>query len=121
MWDSLSGLGTAIVVFAVTDIDDLVLLAAFFGDPQLRPRAIVMGQFAGIALLTAVSALAAYAAIAVPAAWISWLGLLPLGLGLFKLWELWRHRGGGEDGEADESMQAEKRLEGRLHSQVLGV
>ncbi len=120
MGESFSSLGTAIVVFAVTDIDDLVLLAAFFGDSRLRPRAIVAGQFVGIGLLTAASALAAWAAIAIPAGWISLSGLLPLGLGLFKLWELWR-RGSEEDDEAREAMQAERRLEGKLHSQILGV
>ncbi len=107
------------MVFAVTDIDDLVLLAAFFGARHLRPRAIVMGQFAGIAVLTAVSALAAWAAIAIPSGWISLLGLLPLGLGLFKLWEL--RRQSTDDDETLEAMQAERRLEGRLHSQILGV
>lgn len=118
MIDSLSALGTAAVVFAVTDIDDLVLLAAFFGDPHLRVRAVVAGQFAGIAVLTAVSAAAAYAAIAIPSGWISLLGLLPLGLGLFRLRE-WRRRTG--DDEAAEAMENERRLEGRLHSQILGV
>src|SRR5262245_51183190 len=119
MTDSLAGLGTAILVFAVTDIDDLVLLAAFFGDPHLRVRAVVAGQFAGIAVLTAVSAVAAYAAIAIPAGWISLSGLLPLGFGLFKLRELWRRR--VDDDEAAEAMENERRLEGKLHSQILGV
>jgi cadmium resistance protein CadD (predicted permease) len=121
MWESLSGAGTAILVFAVTDIDDLVLLAAFFGDKHLRPRAVVMGQFAGIALLTAASALAAWAAIAIPPGWISLLGLLPLGLGLFKLRGPWRHRTVDGTDEAAEAMQSERRLEGKLRSQVLGV
>jgi cadmium resistance protein CadD (predicted permease) len=120
MLEPLSGLGTAILVFAVTDIDDLVLLAAFFGDRHLRQSAIVMGQFAGIALLTAASALAAWAAIAIPPGWISLLGVLPLGLGLFKLRELWRHRTADDD-DAAEALQAERRLEGKLHSQILGV
>lgn len=119
MWESFSSLGTAIVVFAVTDIDDLVLLAAFFGDPHLRRRAIVAGQFVGIGLLTAASALAAWAAIAIPPGWISLLGLLPLGLGLYKLWEL--RRRAADDDEAGEAMQAERRLEGKLHSQILSV
>src|SRR5262245_9240286 len=87
---SWPALGPAAVVFAVTDIDDLVLLAAFFGDRRLQPRAIVAGQFIGIGVLTAASVLAAYAALAVPAGWTSLLGLAPLGLGIHKLWQLWR-------------------------------
>jgi len=84
---------TAIVVFASTDIDDLVLLTAFFGDARLRRGAIVAGQFLGIGVLTAASAAAALAALAVPPHWPSLLGTVPLALGLSKLWALVRDRG----------------------------
>jgi cadmium resistance protein CadD (predicted permease) len=56
MESSLAVVGAAALVFAATNIDDVVLLAAFFGDARLRPRAIVAGQFTGIATLTAASA-----------------------------------------------------------------
>jgi cadmium resistance protein CadD (predicted permease) len=115
----LGDLGTAFVVFVSTNVDDIVLLAAFFADPLLRPRAIVAGQFIGIALLTAASAIAAYAALTVPPGWIALLGLIPLGLGLVKLWQLWRHR--YADPDTADAVEAEHRIEGRLHSQILGV
>ena len=44
----LGVIGLGVVVFATTNIDDILLLAAFFSDRTLRPRAIVIGQFAGI-------------------------------------------------------------------------
>src|SRR4051794_20950050 len=68
----LADLGTAIVVFIVTNVDDIVLLAVLFGG-ALAARAVVAGQFIGIAVIIAVSVGAAYAATAVPPHWIDWL------------------------------------------------
>ena len=52
---SVTVLGIAIVVFATTNIDDVFLLSAFFADPRLRSRAVVIGQFAGIGALVALA------------------------------------------------------------------
>jgi cadmium resistance protein CadD (predicted permease) len=118
---SAADIGTAVIVFVATDIDDIVLLAAFFGDATLRPRAIVAGQFIGIAVLSAVSALPAYAALVVPPGWTALLGAIPLGLGLVKLSALWRNRGRGDAAAGSDAAEAEHRIEERLHSQVLAV
>lgn len=117
MVSSFTAALTAAVVFALTDVDDLVLLIAFFADPRLRARAVVGGQYLGIAALTAVSALAAWAAIAIPPGWTALLGAIPLALGLFHLWKL----RGGVDDDHDEPADAERLMETRMHSQVLGV
>ena len=115
---SITAIVTGAVVFALTDLDDLVLLIAFFADRRLRARAVVAGQYLGIAALAAVSALAAWAVLAIPAGWTALLGAIPLALGLHQLWTLRRGVDGDDD---DESLQAERAIEGRLHSQVLGV
>lgn len=83
-------LGVAIVVFATTNIDDIFLLAAFFADRTLAVRSIVLGQFAGIGALTAVSGVAALLALAIPDGWIGLLGLAPLILGCMRLYALGR-------------------------------
>src|SRR4029453_1872152 len=90
MVTSIAAAATAAVVFALTDIDDLVLLIAFLADPRLRARAVVGGQYLGIAALTAVSALAAWAAIAIPPGWTALLGAIPLLLGIWQLGNLRR-------------------------------
>jgi cadmium resistance protein CadD (predicted permease) len=114
----LSTLGIAIVAFASTDIDDLVVVSAFFADATLRRRAIVIGQFLGVGTLVAVSAIAAGLALAIPPGWTALLGFAPLGIGLVKLWSLWR----GTEDEADSEGSAEEhRLEAKIHSQVLAV
>ena len=81
----VSDLGIGIVVFASTNIDDIFLLAAFFADPRLRHRSIVIGQYLGIGALVLVSALAALLALALPEGWVALLGVVPLLLGLSRL------------------------------------
>ena len=73
----MSDLGIGIVVFASTNVDDIFLLAAFFGDPRLRHRSIVIGQYLGIGALVLVSALAALLALALPDGWVALLGVVP--------------------------------------------
>lgn len=115
--DFTAHLWTSAVVFAATDIDDLVLLTAFFADARMRRGAIVAGQFLGIGALTAASAAAAFAALSVPPHWPSLLGAIPLAMGLLKAWQLLRHRGEDDDDEAEEA----RRAAGRSGSQVLIV
>ena len=114
--DLLPTIGVAVVVFASTNVDDVFLLAAFFADPQLRARSVVAGQFVGIGLLVAASAAAAWASLAVPPGYPALLGVVPLVLGLVKLWGLRDDRDATELPEA-----ANVRPERGLHSQALAV
>jgi cadmium resistance protein CadD (predicted permease) len=81
-------IGVGAVVFASTNVDDIVLLSLFFADPELRPRDIVAGQLLGIGALVAASAAAGALGSVVPEGVVALLGLVPLALGLRKLWEL---------------------------------
>ena len=81
-----SELFTAIVVFVSTNIDDLFLLAAFFADPRVRYRSIVIGQYAGIGVLVVFSALVALLALAFPEGWVALLGIVPLYLASADCW-----------------------------------
>jgi cadmium resistance protein CadD (predicted permease) len=110
----------AFVAFAA-DIDDLLLLAAFFADPRLDCRSIVLGQFLGIGTLFAASAIAAWLAIGIPAGWIALLGLAPLFLGLRGLWRVVRGGDGDDDDEAEHAQEQEAAMEVRLRSQALAV
>jgi cadmium resistance protein CadD (predicted permease) len=81
-------LGAAVVAsiaFASTNLDDIVVLAVFFGHRTRHVPAIVLGQFLGIGALVAVSVIAALCAVAIPPRWLALLGLLPLALGLNQL------------------------------------
>ena len=120
MTDLLGVLGVAVVVFASTNVDDVFLLAAFFADRHLRARSVVLGQFLGIGALVAASAAAAWASLAVPEGYPAMLGVVPLALGLRKLWGL-RRAGGEADPDDIDLRGAEERAERRTHSQVLAV
>jgi cadmium resistance protein CadD (predicted permease) len=80
---------TAAVLFAGTNVDDIVVLTVLNISSRAagRPRVwhIWVGQYAGFTVLVAVSLAAAAGLALVPEHWLWLLGLLPLGLGLGKL------------------------------------
>jgi cadmium resistance protein CadD (predicted permease) len=78
-------IGVAIVAFASTDIDDLVLLISFFADPTYRPVQVVAGQFAGICGLIALSLVGSLLALVIPTAYIGLIGFVPIAIGLRQL------------------------------------
>ena len=108
MTDRPATLGVAVVVFASTNMDDIFLLAAFFSDPRLSARSVVLGQFLGIGALVAASVKVAWASLAVPEGYTALLGAVPLALGLRKLWVLRRT---GADVDADAPSCAQWRRE----------
>jgi len=77
-------------LFAVTNVDDLVVLTALFlssaASGRPRQRAIWLGQYLGLGALVAASAAAALGLGVVPDGYVRWLGLVPLALGLRGLW-----------------------------------
>jgi cadmium resistance protein CadD (predicted permease) len=92
---SVELIGAAAALFAATNIDDIVVLAVFFGQATSRVRAlqVVMGWYAGyVAVLATVVAVGALGARLLPANVIPLLGLLPLVLGLRAAWTAWRER-----------------------------
>ncbi|MFJ4344321.1 cadmium resistance transporter [Pseudomonas sp. NPDC089401] len=81
---------SAIVVFAVTNIDDIIILSLFFGDRKLSRRAIMLGQYVGIGMILIGSIALSLVAAQFPAKWISLLGFVPLGLGIYKGLQLFK-------------------------------
>jgi cadmium resistance protein CadD (predicted permease) len=93
--------GTAVGLFAGTNIDDMIVLAMLSASSRAtgRPRRweIWAGQYTGIAVLVAISVVAARGLALIPAGWLWLLGLLPLGLGVLRLAAAFRARRRGED------------------------
>ncbi|MEU6788192.1 cadmium resistance transporter [Nonomuraea angiospora] len=91
-------IGQAAGLFAVTNIDDIVILALFFAQGAGHLR-IVLGQYIGFAGILVVAVAAAFGATFLPGSAVPYLGLLPLALGLKAAWQVWRDRadGGGDD------------------------
>ncbi|WP_206025008.1 cadmium resistance transporter [Micromonospora zingiberis] len=86
MLDLLGTVAGAAVVFAATDIDDIVILTLFFIAARTtgRPRTwqIVAGQYLGIGALVLASAVVAAGLLVLPEEWTGLLGLLPIALGV---------------------------------------
>lgn len=81
---NIAVIGQAVGLFAVTNIDDIVILALFFGQAIGRSSVlrVVLGQYLGFAAILAASILGALGAGLLPETAIPYLGLLPLALGL---------------------------------------
>jgi cadmium resistance protein CadD (predicted permease) len=93
-------IGQAVGLFAVTNIDDILILALFFAQGAGRrgtTRAIAAGQYLGFAGIVAVAVAAALGATFLPATAIPYLGLLPLALGVKAAIRSWRHRRDDDD------------------------
>ncbi|MGD0733497.1 MAG: cadmium resistance transporter [Terracidiphilus sp.] len=86
-------IGLAVVVFASTNVDDLLVLVAFFADPQFGTREVVLGQYAGIAVLFALGYAGSLLALVIPHAYIGLLGIIAIALGVKKLFALGRNEG----------------------------
>ncbi|MFG1816979.1 cadmium resistance transporter [Kribbella sp. NPDC049174] len=104
----LGVVGQAVGMFAVTNVDDLVVLAVFFGQAHRDGRAgalrVVAGQYLGFIAILVASIVGALGAGLLPESVIPYLGLLPLLLGVRAGWQAWRQR--GEHDQAEEPQPA---------------
>lgn len=110
---NLGIVGQAAGLFAVTNIDDILILSLFFAqgaDHGGSGRRIVLGQYLGFAAILAAAVAAAFGATFLPEAAIPYLGLLPLALGLTAAWQAWRQRS-DEDDERRPTADGPKTLE----------
>ncbi|GAA2710357.1 hypothetical protein Apa02nite_082160 [Actinoplanes palleronii] len=97
---SLGIIGQAVGLFAVTNIDDIVILALFFAQGagvKGATRNIAAGQYLGFTAIVAVAVAAAFGATFLPESAVPYLGLLPLALGVKAAVQAWRHRGDDDD------------------------
>ncbi|MEV0065232.1 cadmium resistance transporter [Amycolatopsis sp. NPDC050768] len=97
---NLTVVGQAVGLFAVTNVDDLLVLALFFARGAGLPgatRAVAIGQYLGFLAILAVAVAAAFGVTFLPAGFVPYLGLLPIALGIRAAVQAWRHR--GDDGE----------------------
>jgi cadmium resistance protein CadD (predicted permease) len=96
--------GQAVGMFVATNVDDVVLLALFFGRAQGDRSAtarIVVGQYVGFLAILTASVIGAVGVQLLPEPTIAYLGVLPLLLGLRAAWSAWHSRRSEEnDGAA---------------------
>lgn len=97
---NLGVVGQAAGLFAVTNVDDIVILALFFARGAGHPgaaRRVVVGQYLGFVATLVVAIAAAFGATFLPESAIGYLGLLPLALGVKAAWRAWKHQSDGAE------------------------
>ena len=90
MSELLTIIGLMAAAFAATNLDNLLLLVALFGDRAFRSRDILLGYCGAAVLVAAVGYTVAKGAEFAPTGALGWLGVVPLGLGLFRVRDLFR-------------------------------
>ena len=80
------GIGTT--AFVATNIDDLLILIAFFANSRFPLPQIVLGQYAGMGALLAISIVSSLIALIVPNNLIGLIGIFPIAIGIKELLEL---------------------------------
>jgi cadmium resistance transport/sequestration family protein len=78
----LADIGLGAMVFAATNIDDLLLLIVFFSPQErgFRGAHVVVGQALGFSALVAISLVGYFGGHVFPQVWVGLLGLVPIGL-----------------------------------------
>jgi cadmium resistance protein CadD (predicted permease) len=102
--------GIGIAAFVSTNIDDLIILMAFFATPRFTPFQIVLGQYIGMGSLIAVSLLGLLIALVVPRNLIGLIGLFPIAIGIKELLELYEKSNDDNKDEEEEEL-AKQRLQ----------
>ena len=95
-------------LFAVTNFDDIVVLSLFFAQgagQRGAARRVVAGQYLAFTAILAVSLSVAYGASFLPNEALPYLGLLPIGIGLWDAWKVWKNRKRGDTGQQAEPEQ----------------
>ena len=103
--------GVGIVAFVSTNIDDLLILMAFFATPRFPPFQIVLGQYIGMGSLIAVSLLGFLIALVVPRNLIGLIGLFPIAIGIKELLELHKKSNDDNNNNKDNEEEEEKKEE----------
>jgi cadmium resistance protein CadD (predicted permease) len=81
----LATLCTAVILFASTNIDALLMLVVFFGSRRFHARSIIAGEFLAGAIVILGSVLCAAASVLISRHALAWLGVVPLALGVWQL------------------------------------
>jgi cadmium resistance protein CadD (predicted permease) len=103
--------GVGIAAFVSTNIDDLLILMAFFATPRFPPFQIVLGQYIGMGSLIAVSLLGLLIALVVPRNLIGLIGLFPIAIGIKELLELHKKSNDYDNKDNEEEQLAKQHLQ----------
>lgn len=84
----LSTMFVAVMAFMATNMDDLILLTAFFANNDYNNLSVVLGQYIGVTLIIMICVLAYLFKFIIPPQYLGLFGILPISIGLKNLWNL---------------------------------
>ena len=93
------GIGTT--AFVATNIDDLLILISFFANSRFPLPQIVLGQYAGMGALLAISIVGSLIVLIVPNNLIGLIGIFPIAIGIKELLELLKNDNNNEEESAN--------------------
>ena len=99
MENLVSHIAIALTTFAITNIDDLLILSIYFAIPNIRVKEVVTGQYLGITALILISLTGIVLGGILDSKYISLLGSIPIFLGIKSLYELYKGNGQNEESE----------------------
>src|SRR5690625_6224505 len=103
----------AIGLFVATNIDDIIILSLFYARGAGQPgttRKILTGQYLGFGGILLVAVLVSLGARTfLPEDALPYFGLIPLALGLYAAWRVWRNRGDDDDDD-DEAKVGDRQV-----------
>jgi cadmium resistance protein CadD (predicted permease) len=107
-------LGIGATAFVATNIDDLLILIAFFANSHRFPLPqIVLGQYSGMGALLAISIVGSLIALIVPDNLIGLIGIFPIAIGIRELLELLKNGDNNEEEEESAAKQLPQTRRGR--------
>src|SRR5690625_6850149 len=102
----------AIGLFVATNIDDIIVLSLFYArgaGQRGTTRKILLGQYLGFGgILLAAVVISLGARTFLPEDALPYFGLIPLALGLYAAWQVWRNR--DEDDDDDEAKVGDRQV-----------
>ena len=101
-------LGIGTTAFVATNIDDLLILIAFFANRRFPLPQIVLGQYAGMGVLLAISIVGSLIALIVPNNLIGLIGIFPIAVGIKELLELLKN---GDNEESSKQLSPNRLTE----------
>lgn len=83
----VAAIGTGVMAFTATNIDDIIILLLFFSqvNANFRRRHIVVGQYLGFTVLVISSVPGFFGGLVLSPHWIGLLGLIPMAIGISSL------------------------------------
>lgn len=120
MSELVTAIPTGLTAFSATNMDDIIILTLFFSqvNAAFRNRHIVLGQYFGFTTLVLASLPGFFGSLIVPEAWIGMLGIVPIAIGISRLFDRDSEE---EEAEAEIEKSPNSFLSGVLSPQTYGV